>query len=337
MKKISTLICLLLVVLTGFAQAPRKLAHYLEANSSANSSGRLINSAQTNPATGDTLLWMPKSLVEVNTTDIASFGTHIYDVDGLTPNPSSIQTFSFGVYSAYPGDPFYDSSQGDVDSGRAFLSTSYFTAPATANNWLTFGPITVPSSGATLQWKFAVLDNFFRDGYSVVISKTGFTPADFAAGTVIYSVADNSPSTANDTVLTNSPQININSAAFLNQQVYLGFHHTATDKYILVLDAFLMRAASAPTGIEQFSDNSASLYTEVYPNPSNGIINVSNNIKGAFTVNIYNAVGQSVFTEKYHDISNAVADLSNQPAGVYNVCIKSEKEYITRSVVIGNN
>ena len=76
---------------------------------------------------------------------------------------------------------------------------------------------------------------------------------------------------------------------------------------------------------------------EVFPNPSNGIINIMNyGERGLFTVSVFNPVGQLVYSEKYNEFSQASVDLRNQPSGIYSVRIESEKESVTKSIIISN-
>ncbi len=75
----------------------------------------------------------------------------------------------------------------------------------------------------------------------------------------------------------------------------------------------------------------------IYPNPSSGMIYIRNNgQKDNMTVTVFNSLGQSVYTGVYSNLSNAVIDLSSKGAGVYSIQIKSEKEIITKSIVISN-
>jgi hypothetical protein len=336
MKKFTLLTALVFVVAASFAKAPRKPINIPSVQSAAALNTRHIDVKQeSTQAVGDTLLWMPVlRRLMVNATDMATFAIHAYDQDMLANNAGTIATTSFGVYYGLPGaSDIFDASQGDVDTGFAFLATSWFSAPATADNWLTFGPLTVPAAGANLRWKLLEFDNDFRDGYSVMINTAGPAPADFTGGTTLLTVPDNDPSTEGDTMMTQIAPVSISGATFGGQQIYIGFHHTANDQFIIGLDGFLLKEGSA-VGINEINGLAN---ISVYPNPSTGIINIRNaGVKEAYTVYIYNSVGQVVFTEKYNEFTNAKIDLGNQPTGFYNVRIENEKGSMTKSIMVSN-
>ena len=63
------------------------------------------------------------------------------------------------------------------DSNYCYGAT-YFT-PLAADNWLTFGPITIPNEGAELVWNHHMRSNSYRDGYIVHASLNGGQISDF--------------------------------------------------------------------------------------------------------------------------------------------------------------
>ncbi len=75
---------------------------------------------------------------------------------------------------------------------------------------------------------------------------------------------------------------------------------------------------------------------EVYPNPSRGMINISNtkNDNSDYSVNVYNAIGQSVYATKITTASLTTIDLSSQPSGIYQVKITNNSGSFNQSVVI---
>ncbi len=75
----------------------------------------------------------------------------------------------------------------------------------------------------------------------------------------------------------------------------------------------------------------------IYPNPSNGKLYIHNSgQKDNLTVTVFNSLGQSVFFGTYSQMSTTVIDLTAQASGVYSVQVKSDKDVITKSVVISN-
>tara|TARA_B110000858_G_scaffold194023_1_gene247658 strand:- start:1645 stop:5328 length:3684 start_codon:yes stop_codon:yes gene_type:complete len=73
----------------------------------------------------------------------------------------------------------------------------------------------------------------------------------------------------------------------------------------------------------------------IYPNPSNGLINISSNYSNEINIEIYNSIGDKVFTRKHLNTSiNTRINLLKLPAGVYLMKLISDGKYINRKVVI---
>ena len=75
----------------------------------------------------------------------------------------------------------------------------------------------------------------------------------------------------------------------------------------------------------------------VYPNPSNGIVNID--LQGALaqnaTVEVYNAMGQLVTSKNYSEVSGKFeVDLSGNAAGVYTIKLIANGEVVTKRVVL---
>ena len=88
---------------------------------------------------------------------------------------------------------------------------------------------------------------------------------------------------------------------------------------------------------DQVSQNEFSKGISVYPNPSNGKLYIRNSgQKDNMTVTVINNVGQVVYTKSYSQMTTAVIDLTSQSSGVYTVQVKSDKDVMTKSVVISN-
>jgi hypothetical protein len=76
----------------------------------------------------------------------------------------------------------------------------------------------------------------------------------------------------------------------LNTPLYIAFRHYSNDRYIIALDNINVFTNDL-TNQEQLISNSFS----VYPNPSNGYINIKGNINNE-NINIYNAIGKVVWS-----------------------------------------
>ena len=75
----------------------------------------------------------------------------------------------------------------------------------------------------------------------------------------------------------------------------------------------------------------------VYPNPSNGIVNID--LQGALaqtaSLEVYNAMGQLVVSKNYNEVSGKFdVDLSGNAAGVYTIKLIANGEVVTKRVVL---
>lgn len=68
----------------------------------------------------------------------------------------------------------------------------------------------------------------------------------------------------------------------------------------------------------------------VYPNPTNGLINVEAN--GEFNVTVINSVGQVVYNSTM--VNNTVVNLNDVSSGLYVIMIKSDKQYATKNIIV---
>lgn len=92
---------------------------------------------------------------------------------------------------------------------------------------------------------------------------------------------------------------------------------------------------SVPAGIEE---NIANAEIDIFPNPSNGELNISVNVLNPqdFTLSVINTLGQTIKDLKFNQSTGGITkfDLSNSPAGVYFVSYKSKSYSKTKRVVI---
>ena len=114
---------------------------------------------------------------------------------------------------------------------------------------------------------------------------------------------------------------------------YVGFHfYSAAGSSSLRLDDINIDFNNAVNNISTSTIN-------VYPNPSNGKINVVNTDKNVkdYSVVVYNSLGAVVYSQQFTNLTNEQIDLGNQPSGIYSVQLKSAKNTINKSIVIANN
>ena len=227
---------------------------------------------------GDTLFWCPMPVYYINPLDSVLFNIVAEDLDG---QPVDTSLSNQGIGSDWM---FYDDSIAPGVWDSRIFAASDFAVPYAANNWLEFGPITIPDSGATLTWTHAMPDNQRRDGYELRLSLTGMVNTmDFINAPTLW-FADNDAATDGDTLNNGDTlykqQIYFSGAQFAQTQLYFAFHHTAYDQYILMLDDIMIRegntldtidTTTVPTFTPVVVKNNA---VGIFPNPASSVVNV---------------------------------------------------------------
>ena len=304
MKKIYLLTAILAIASLSYAQT--KVGAIVSANKS--SKNITINQFQ-NKAIGDTLMHFDGSGFFVNDTDNSAFDFANDDIDNLTAyNAGSGWTSDYMVfYSENTADFLHD----DVDTAFYLGATSWFNPAGQSDDWFSFGPITVPASGATLTW--AVKWNAgYRDGYNVFVSNTGLSNY---TGTAIYAISDLYPNT-NDAADTIWSYKTVNIPSTNNGQVvYIGFQHYANDMDVLYLDEISVIEANTQS-VSNLTNNVA----KVYPNPAKDVLNITN-LSNDSQVIIMNSLGQVVYSAIA--TGNTTINTENFNEGVYFVNVNS--------------
>jgi len=335
MKKLYTLIATVAVVVSANAQ---NRAFSGQAAGQASNATIKVNALPVNGdrAIGDTLMWFPSPGVYlVNTADQTAFAIGNEDLDGLTPNNAgSGEVGDWGLYFSDDNTMYGTSTaqsnyyhpwenpilSGGTDSTFFWHATSWFAPAGQADNWFSFGPITLPAGG-TLSWTDRT-NPAYRDGYKVYVTNSiaAATPSfgDFT-GSPIYTKTDSYPSTTYTTDTTWVMRSVGIPAAFAGGMVYIAFQHTANDMDVLYLDEFLIVESTA--GVDEFS-NGVKVFQNV-PNPANGNTNIKYQLENAASValNVYDVTGKVIFTQNMgeqtagtYETTFATADMA---AGVY--------------------
>jgi hypothetical protein len=191
-------------------------------------------------------------------------------------------------------------------------SLSYFNPAAASDDWFTFGPVAIPSTGANLKWQFKLGDNDYRDGYSVKISTVGSSVANLNAGATLYSVADNAPSTAGDTIWTNK-SVGLTSGIYGGQSVFIGFHHAANDMDLLFLDNIIVESCtSVPT--QSIEDHFAQI--SLFPNPTTSLIKIEG-LQAGTIIAVTDLTGRSLGGFIREDNGEANLNLEKLSNGFY--------------------
>ncbi len=208
----------------------------------------------------DTLLFMRGNSTYVNPVDAPGFSVQSEDLDGLAVDPST---------EAGPGfDPFVTTDTSalmanDTDTAYLYTAASRFDTPGCADNWLEFGPISIPDGGARLWWTYrGALPPMGSggDGYEIRVSNTGMDNYNDFVGQALFTKQDDiyggNPSWYNKTALIDG--------FWENKQVYIAFHHTTCDMFRVDLDDILL-VEETSVGVEENAINAT--VKQNFPNP----------------------------------------------------------------------
>lgn len=202
---------------------------------------------------------------------------------------------------------------GHNSNGAAF-SASYVNnvGALTPDNWLIGPGITLPEgSNLEFSWYAKAMDaNYADENYSVYISTTGSSIADFSSEPVYTGM------TTGEWV-----RQNVSLANYAGQTIYFAFrHHNCTDMYYLVIDDVQI---AEPGSINTVSD----LGVSIYPNPASNMLRVEGN--DVRMVEMLDVNGRMVLTATE---SNTI-DLSGLAAGVYMVRVTTLQGVATEKVI----
>lgn len=266
----------------------------------------------------------------INPIDEPNFDAQIIDNDqaaifsGLA-NAGYSSNWMLGFYNEVaPGDTNW------------FIGSTSYHANNTiaADNWLTFGPVTMLDDDGELRWKHRMSDNDYRDGYEVLVGTSGVDVADFANATTLYSVTDNAASTDGDTVWTQL-SVPLPAGTYANQSLYFAFHHNALDMFLLFLDEIEVEGCTSVTVGQNEVDE---LEMNVYPNPSNGNFTFTYRMDSSekLSFDMLNAVGQVVWngTSDAASSGRRVIETAGMAPGVYTLVVSGNSYSTSRRLII---
>lgn len=243
-----------------------------------------------------------------------------------------------------------------------FASSSWFSTPGVAANWLITPAIQITDTSAEVSWLSAPFQTpLYLDGYTVLVSTTdneltSFTDTLFeAAEYVSWSQADSTfasftfaPASGSfvhgmdgtfieyngDSARFNGMlrQFTVSLAAYDDQMIYIAWVHDADDDNLIYIDDLLVTETTDPTfSIEELPDFAG----QVYPNPATDFINVKFDIMQYHNaqLQITNSSGQIVMTrpltEEYTQIN-----LANISSGVYFVKMFADEGSLVKKIVV---
>lgn len=332
MKKIYTILAAVAVAFSANAQT----------KSAANVSGTpLVGHVPTvihnsDRATGDTIMYFDGAYF-YGASLPGTFNFANDDIDGFTV-ASALSSSAFAPTSSFVF--YYELMPTPGDTNIYMSATSWFNPVGQADNWFSFGPVTIPAAGANLSWGHVYNDPSYRDGYEVMVSTTGLSNVTDFTNPAIFTVGDNAASTALDTAQWPNNQFatrSVSLSAYAGQDIYLAIHHNANDMFIINMDNILI--VEGPTSVNEFENGVR--FSQNAPNPFNGItaINYELQKNADVTMNVYDVTGKKVAEVKEGEqtAGKHVVKFSseNLASGVYYYSLKvGENTTSTKKMVV---
>ena len=231
-------------------------------------------------------------------------GWTLIDNDGLTPD-ANVSQFT----AAWIGAADFDNTADTVA-----MSTSWYTpAPGTADDWLITPAINLTTNNI-LTWEEEAQDPNYPDGYEVRISTTTPTIAGFMANTPLFTTAAASGGTwVQQTV-------DLQTAGYSNQTVYLAWRNNSTDQFVLMIDDIDISQNQPFDVAMSANDDEYVLHplTQAIPIGTTGTIdNIGSSTvtNVTMTVNVYDGTMTSV----YNGTSTPLASLASGNNATFNV------------------
>jgi len=198
-----------------------------------------------------------------------------------------------------------------VDS-TAF-STSWYTAPGVANDWM-WTPLIGPlPPNSRLKWNAVTYDPAFQDRYEVRVMTSASGPPTGGTGvignqetnsTVIFSTAaENSAWTTRE----------VNLSAYAGQSIYIGFRNNSDDKFLLLIDDVEVYVSNnydaAMVSIDTITEYTRIPLSQASPLPLGGTIR-NNGIQPLTNVQLSARVYDEANSVVFSGTSNALPSLA---------------------------
>jgi len=335
MKKLYTIIAVLAVSVAANAQSTKGTTTNVFPNIHQSTVPMQIKQFPASRANGDTLMYMQLPGTYVNPTDNAGFTIVTEDIDGL-PTYNAGYATSFGMYYSTDSTPnmatnwyhpWETPAPMGTDTAFFFNATSWFNPAGQANNWLNFGPLTIPGAGAHLIW-YERFNPWGIDGYKIYVSTTPssvLTFSDFNDPAIFTKVdAHPSPTASTDSIWR---EMMVTLPAMYNGQVVsIGFNHNANDIDVFHLDEITL--VEGPVGITEYAFENGARLSQNTPNPANGFTTINYELlnKSAVVLSVFDVTGKLVASQNEgnqtagnHNIRLNTSDLA---AGVYSYSLK---------------
>lgn len=237
-------------------------------------------------------------------------GWQVIDNDGFTPNTQVADiTSGFG----YMED---EDSTGIGDSIVA--CTSWFTPSGTADNYLILPQISLEFHGNFLFWDVMSEDPSYPDGYEVLVSRTLPVIDSFKVDSAIFYT---------DAEVPYWTQRSISLDSFVNETVYIAFHHFSNDKFILKFDNIQV-TADTTLSVAEISDD---LSFGIFPNPATENIYIQlKNEREADLISVYDLHGRLILSQE----NSTTLSVASLVEGMYFVEVQSGNSRGVKRIVV---
>jgi hypothetical protein len=206
--------------------------------------------------------------------------------------------------------------------GNIIASNSWYNPIGAANDWLVSPLITIPA-GATnisLNWAATSLGNTtFLEDYRVHLSPTGGSQVPNFS-TLLIDV-NNELNTGN--YRTQALSDNLAGTSFR-----IAFQNDGNDQYVMFLDNITVTATVTASAEDFFANN-----LKIYPNPTNGMINLSSTTTLINNVSVTDLNGRIVKSFNLSGISQTELNVSDLTSGMYFVSVETDLGKGTTKIV----
>ncbi len=198
----------------------------------------------------------------------------------------------------------------------------------TPDNYLITPQLAMGAGADSLVYVVRGVDaDFFAENYSVLVSTTGNEIADFTDVVFTETLASNEWEGRT-----------IDLSAYSNQSIYIAFrHHDSTNQFSMLLDHIALPGDAVDCTLSTEEGNNISSNFRIFPNPSNGIVNLVNSgDTETYQVRVFDISGKVVKQELVNMATGAnhEIDLSGNAPGMYTVQFVSDSKAGVQKLVI---
>ena len=240
---------------------------------------------------------------------------------GTPPNTTPVQyqnsgyTGSFIIFNKSATNPVVDDAWAAKTGNKVIACFNALVNPQLPkkgpnNDWLISPQLQLGGSGNTLTfWAKSAASNYPNERFKVGVSTTGTAVGDFT----VISTGEYVQTTATWT------QYTYNLDAYAGQAVYLSINCISNDQFALLIDDYKVTATTLSTDnflVDNFS---------IYPNPTNGIVNIIGKNNAAInSIQITDVNGRIIKNLDMKDVQETQIDITDLTAGMYFLNIQTD-------------